>query len=143
MGPVNRYQILGAIALVVFLFGLVRATKILLSPAGAGRETAFSLAPVGQISLTLPQESSFPKLPESIDRDPFLAPSPWRAPQPEALPPPPVTDLLSIEPTPFLFRPDGVPRLGGVAHSPQNRADTKILMRVRRAFRSSAKEVQR
>jgi hypothetical protein len=138
MPAVNRYQLVGVIALGIFVLGLVRAGSILFGPSGFGGGDAPVLAPEGQAPLTLPRERDFPVIPAAVARDPFEAASVWRPPSPERLDPPPFAELLRLEPAPLLLAPDAVPRLGAAAPVAEARADAKILTQLRRLFRATA-----
>ena len=140
MGVVNRFQIVAACAVVIFLLGLVRASRILFSSSVARDTTAFNVPSSGQTPLTLPSDETFQTIPREVSRNPFEEPSPWRPPAPGDLPPPSVVDLLRLTPAPLLLRPDGVPRMGSIPQSPEKRADSKLLMQLRRIFQASSRK---
>lgn len=140
MGSINRYQLVAALAAVVFALGTIRAARILLGSSVSETEAVFAGSPTGPAPLTLSTESRIETIPSVVRRSPFEEPSPWQAPRPEDLPPPPPGDLLRLSPAPLLLRPDGVPRLGSIPRAEEPRADSKLLAKLRQLFRSSGKE---
>ena len=142
MGVVNRYQVVAAVAAVIFVLGVVRAVGMFFT--GAGADVArFSLMEAADVSLALPEAEWFPALSRTCTRDPFAAPSRWQAPGPDDLPPPPFGDLLRLEPTPSLLREDALPRLGTSYQTEEQRPDRELITRLRRVFRDAEKESNR
>ena len=135
----NRYQVVMLIACVVLLLGIFRAVSIF---AGLSRAGGADLTFASQRTIALPAEEAetFAKIGRTAARDPFAATSRWREPQAEMLEPPPLGDILALQPTPLLLRQDALPRIGAVPGTSEKAPDRELLTRVRRVFPQGVKE---
>ena len=91
-------------------------------------------------NLSMGKEEAFPPIGGAVTRDPFAAASRWRDPRPEKLPPPPLEDLLRLQPTPLLLRSDALPRLGAVPQVDEKKIDRDVLTKLRRALKGGETE---
>ena len=138
MHAVNRYQLVFGAALLIFVLGLVRAGAIFFGSSGADLTRELSFSSSTQAPLLLPRSFSLPRVAASVKRNPFVAASQWREPEPEVLPPPPLEDLLRLVPSPFLLCPDGAPRLIRIPRTSEKRVDRTLLLKVKTLFRKKS-----
>jgi len=133
----NRYQVVAACALIVFVAGAIHSVdSFLTTPGFEGLDDSAASPVTEKIAISLPGSEPFPAIGASVSRNPFAAPSRWRRQEPGELNPPPLDGLLKLTPSPVLLRSDGLPRLGKIPDENETRVDRKILTRIQRSFRS-------